>query len=364
MALEGNLTAFGLSEIFQLIAVQQKSGMLSVNSEDRSMVIFFKGGSLVSTRDRRRRSSDPLKDYFTRYGILSQADLMRIMDISAKSKLDMTEVIVSENFLTEEEMRRHYRNQIQEAVHEILTWEQCSYKFIPSQEILDGLKTWGEFGIEGMLMESMRRIDEFPEMLKVFPDPSMVILRTDKEAPEDLAPNEKTILDLLSEERTLNYLISQGKMSSFETYEALKHLKEKELIDTKGDRLVATAKPAAESRTIRQLRRMPRRFIATGFVFLLFSSSLFFGAKTSLRYLKPQADHLQDALHDETLARHRMEEKLRCIIEAYRSEFGSYPRTLAMLSESEFVTEGFIKRLERFSFRYHLTPGVDAYTLL
>ena len=148
MALEGNLTDFGLSEILQLIAVQQKSGMLSITSQDRSMVIFFKNGKIISTRDRRRKSKDPLKDYLTRYGIISRKDLIKIMQISAQSKLDLTDIIVSEKFLSEEEMKKHFRNHIQEAVHEILTWKQCTYKFMPGSDIISSIKNWGEYGIE------------------------------------------------------------------------------------------------------------------------------------------------------------------------------------------------------------------------
>ena len=66
MALEGNLNSFGLSEILQLISVQQKTGMLTVQSEHGNGVMFFRDGQLVSTRDRRRRARDPFKDYVTR----------------------------------------------------------------------------------------------------------------------------------------------------------------------------------------------------------------------------------------------------------------------------------------------------------
>ena len=101
MSLEGNLTAFGLSEILQLIAVQQKSGMLSVRSEERTKVLFFRNGNIMSTRDRRRKTRDPLKDYLTRYGILSREDLIRLTQITAQSKLDLTDIIMSEGFLNE-----------------------------------------------------------------------------------------------------------------------------------------------------------------------------------------------------------------------------------------------------------------------
>ena len=108
MSLEGNLTAFGLSEILQLIAVQQKTGMLSITNQDRSNVLFFRQGCIISTRDRRRKSKDPLKDYLTRYGILTRENLIRITQLGAQAKLDMTEVIMSEKLLNQEEMKLHY----------------------------------------------------------------------------------------------------------------------------------------------------------------------------------------------------------------------------------------------------------------
>ncbi len=59
MALEGNLSDFGLEEILQLIAVQQKSGFL-ILKQDQEMVFYFDRGTLVSTRDRRGPGNDPL----------------------------------------------------------------------------------------------------------------------------------------------------------------------------------------------------------------------------------------------------------------------------------------------------------------
>jgi len=48
MALQGNLDDFSLPEILQLIAVQQKSGVLKLTSGSDVAVIFFDGGRVVS----------------------------------------------------------------------------------------------------------------------------------------------------------------------------------------------------------------------------------------------------------------------------------------------------------------------------
>ena len=86
MALEGNAKDFGLSEIFQLIAIQKKSGVLTITGED-TMAIFFRDGKLISTRDRRNKTRDPLKDYLLRYGFIGRDDMNRAQQIQAETNM-------------------------------------------------------------------------------------------------------------------------------------------------------------------------------------------------------------------------------------------------------------------------------------
>ncbi|MGH7947603.1 MAG: DUF4388 domain-containing protein, partial [Candidatus Binataceae bacterium] len=165
MALEGNLTSFKIEEILQLIAVQQKTGMLSVAASDKSAVLFFHDGKIISTRDRRSKTRDPFREYLMRYGCLGREDLTRITQMIAQSKLDLVDILQSEGFFDEKALGRHWRNHIQETLHDVLTWDQCTYKFISGEEVVGGVKTFGEFSVEPLLMESMRRIDEFPALL-------------------------------------------------------------------------------------------------------------------------------------------------------------------------------------------------------
>ena len=366
MSLEGNLSAFGISEILQLVAVQQKSGMLSISSRDRSSVLFFKDGMMVSTRDRRRRNQDPLKDYLVRYGIISREDLLRLTNLSQQSKLDLTEVIVSEGVLDEDEMRLHYRNQIQEAVHEVLTWEQCSYKFVPGTAVIDGLKSWGEFQIESMLMESMRRIDEFPAMVELYPTPSIVVARSgaleDLDEDVKLTTNERTVFALLDKERTISHLISVARMPKYETYEALKHLHDKGLVAATNDDEVNAV---TELKSREAKRKGPRRnplpvILAVG----VFAASLAWGANdVYMRARQMLTSGMGTTTHGE-VARNRVESKLRWTLEAYRAEYGEYPASLDGLSLDGVVSQRLVDRAKDLDFRYHLTEGGRSYTLL
>jgi hypothetical protein len=228
MALEGNLTAFGISEILQLIAIQQKTGMLTVTNVDGTTVMFFRGGEIVSTRDRRRKARDSFKDYLTRYGVIERDQLVRVTQLSVQSKLDITEVLTSEGLFDPEELLKHWHKQILEVMHDVLTWEEGTYKFVTSGEVVAGIPSPGSFGLEALMMESMRRIDEFPQMLDMFPSEKIVFSRGDDPTPdEELTENERAILSALDKPTSLQDLVARGKMPVFEVYEALKLLRDK-----------------------------------------------------------------------------------------------------------------------------------------
>jgi hypothetical protein len=364
MSLEGNLTAFGLSEILQLIAVQQKSGMLSITSEDRSKVLFFRDGNIISTRDRRRNTRDPLRDYLTRYGIISREDLIRLTNISTESKLDLTEIIVSEGVLSEEQMKKHFRDHIQEETHEVLTWEQCSYKFIPGNDIIDGIKVWDEFNIEGMLMESMRRIDEFPQSLEILPDLGARISRIRKpNKDEELTRNENAILELLDEERTLSYLIGRAKVPQYETYEAVRYLFDKELVEIVLEESTGTT-GTAPSRARRRRARSRRNLLPFAVSLVLFAGALAVGANRTMPYLEGVVTGGRARSVETPSGRSRTEATLRWTLEAYYAKNGEYPSALSGLVESGLASDTFLRTVDGYSIRYHLTADGQRYTLL
>lgn len=365
MSLEGNLTAFGLSEILQLIAVQQKSGMLAIMSQERARVLFFRDGHIISTRDRRRKTRDPLKDYLTRYGILSRDDLMRLTQVSQQSKLDLTEIIVSEGLMDEEAMRLHFRNHIQEEVHEILTWEQCSYKFIPGNDIIAGIKSWGDHSIEGMLMESMRRIDEFPQALKLLPDLATRVWRDGKPSDDKpLTSNETTMLRLLNKERTLSYLIGHAKIPKYETYEALRHLHEKQLVKIEAGETLEHFDSESRGRSKKRRRGPVKSVVPLLAACAVFLVALFWGVKNTIPQLKDMTIRSGTPAIQSSIARDRAENRLRWMLESYYARHGRYPATLAQLAKAGLSDESFLRKVESHSLRYRLTADGQRYRLL
>lgn len=368
MSLEGNLTSFGLSEIIQLIAVQQKTGMLSVTRQSSSMKIFFREGRIISTRDRRKGAADPLKEYLTRYGIISREGAARLTELSAGSKLDITDVILSEGLLTEEELQRHCRNHIQETVYDILTWEQCSYKFIAGPQVTDGVRVLADMAVEGCLMESMRWIDEFPLMLEEFPHGEMTVRRKPGALAEDaLSRVETAVFEMITGERTIDDLIAHSKVPRFETFETLRQLKERGLIDVEDH---APPEPDRdEVQTVPARRRARRRKNPVPLVtaIVVFIACGVWGARDILPFRHQNAGGAEGRNARASVLsaeRGRIGEGLQWCLEVYKAKYGSYPEDLSILKDAKIGPDSFFQRVSEHSFRYHLTPGGDAYILL
>ena len=225
MALSGNLDDFSLPEILQLIAVQQKSGVLKLTAGDDVAVIFFEGGKIVSTRDRRRNARDPLKPFLVRTGRLTPAQLKQIETIEAESRRELTDILLTGNYLNHEDLAEALEQQIQDTLHQLLTWKTGSYHFSGDSRTVPKFAVNVRLHTEGLLMESMRRIDEFIRYRETLSSPAMVLRpKALATPPKDMSPQEQRILPLVDGLRPLRDILAQSRLVEFEAYEALQHL--------------------------------------------------------------------------------------------------------------------------------------------
>ena len=225
MALQGNLDDFSLPEILQLIAVQQKSGVLKLTSGEEVAVIFFESGRVVSTRDRRRNARDPLKTFLTVTGQITEAQLRQIETIESESRRELTDILLSGNYMTAEALAHALEHQIQDTMHHLLTWKQGAYHFSGDARTVPKFAANVRLNTEGLLMESMRRMDEIVRYRETLSSPAMV-LRPKALAmpPKEMTAAEQRVLPLVDGLRPLRDIVAQSRLVEFEVYEALYHL--------------------------------------------------------------------------------------------------------------------------------------------
>ena len=339
MALQGNLDDFSLPEILQLIAVQQKSGVLKLTSGDDVAVVFFESGRIVSTRDRRRHARDPLKPFLVQTGRLTEPQLRQIETIEAESRRELTDVLLSGSYLSSEELQHAVEEQIQDTLHQLLTWKTGSYHFSGDARTVPKFAVNVRLNTEGLLMESMRRMDELARYRETLTSPAMVLRpRALAMPPKDMTSQEQRVLPLVDGLRPLRDIGAQSKLVEFEVYEALHHLLELGVIEISLGAAPPKVTPLAEERA----REEPAGSGAGLWIgALLCVVSLGAGLFLSPRVLQ-QAERASTALRPTAPAEQSVVDeasRITLALELYHSARGRYPASLEELADARLLTE-------------------------
>lgn len=343
MALQGNLDDFSLPEILQLIAVQQKSGVLKLTAGDEVAVIFFEGGKVVSTRDRRRNAKDPLKPFLVKTGRITEPQLRQVETIEAESRRELTDILLSGNYLTGEQLTHSVEEQIQDTLHQLLTWKTGAYHFSGDARTVPKFAVNVRMNTEGLLMESMRRIDELTRYKEELSSPAMV-LRPKALAvpPKEMTDAERRVLPLIDGLRPIRDIIAQSKLVEFEVYEALHHLLEQGVVEISLSAAPPKVTPIPTATAPRATQAKGGLALAVGMLVLMLSLGLgLYGAPALLAPVERSATPTQWAPPE--IAGVDDAARVTVALETYRVLRGRYPNELATLVRAGLISDATAK---------------------
>src|SRR5712691_4455400 len=204
MPIEGPLRELGIHDVFQLLDLSRKTGVLRVTSELRhnAGTISFEGGAIIFAEI--RSNPHPLGALLLRTGKITEADLERARDMQERQGdgRRLGEILVSLGALTPRELERQVRFQIEEVVFEDMSWREGYFSFsegTPTELPTDAVV---RIPTEALLMEGARRIDEWSRIEGRIPHLGVVpMLAPPQEASEgelDLLPPEWEMLAMIN----------------------------------------------------------------------------------------------------------------------------------------------------------------------
>jgi hypothetical protein len=225
MAIEGPLKELSIHDVFQLLDLSKKTGILRVASDLRqnSGTMYFEDGVVVGAEI--RSNPHPLGRLLTRAGRVSDQDLTRARALqTAGDPRRLGEILVSQGLLQLRDLNRYVRLQIEEVVFELVGWSEGYFSFEEGKR--------GDWPTEAdtrvptgqLLMEAARRTDEWSRIEKKITHLGLVPRLTpvvDTAAPLDLLPPEWEILTIIDGERSVRELASAIGRPEFEVARTL-----------------------------------------------------------------------------------------------------------------------------------------------
>lgn len=159
MPFQGSLRDFGIVEILQLLAAQEKTGTLRVNGDLGQHALVFDAGQIISAWDPHAASRDPFREFLVRREIVPRDAMRRVLKAETTSPHSFAEILLRLRIVDHEEIQEAFAEHVQERVEDLIGWRNGSFEFFQQESVVPYapgilMKT------EGLLMEAARRADE------------------------------------------------------------------------------------------------------------------------------------------------------------------------------------------------------------
>jgi tetratricopeptide (TPR) repeat protein len=221
MALEGPLKEFHIQDVFQLLDLGRKSGVLRVTSELRqttASVSFDRGGVVAASLG---KNPQRFGARLVRLSKISAKDLDRALAMQEKGDTRrLGDILVAIGAIARRELDRQLKAQIEETILDLLGWTEGQFRFEEAALSEAVVESPIRIPTEGLLMESARRLDEWSRIESKVPHLRVVPKLPPTDAPSsgrlDLVPFEWEVLAAVDGQRDLHALADALGKSEFD----------------------------------------------------------------------------------------------------------------------------------------------------
>jgi tetratricopeptide (TPR) repeat protein len=220
MAIEGPLKELHIHDVFQLLDLGRKTGVLCVTSELRqnSGMVYFERGAVVAAEI--RSNPHPLGTLLLRAGKIAEADLARARALQgAGDGRRLGDILVDLGAMNRRELERLVRQQVQEVIFELMNWSEGYFSFEETTGPRAGAEASVRIPTESLLMEAARRIDEWSRIETRVPHLGVVPRLADVDSQHgmlDLTPFEWEVIAAVDGARDLRAIAEELGRAEFE----------------------------------------------------------------------------------------------------------------------------------------------------
>jgi hypothetical protein len=361
VALEGTLRDFSLADIFQLISLQRKTGVLSLRSSEDVVTISFLEGRVVGSDSLNKRLEDRLGQVLLRTHRVSRDDLEAALREQMETLERLGHILIRRGVLSKKELRYSLEQQILQVIFRVFRWQDGEYHFSQETSVDFDAELVNPMGAESILMEGARMLDEWPIIEKRIPHRAMLFVVTPAAAHVEvvdahfeeefsildldatpapleprtgdclrISPLERDVLALVDGRNTVEEIVQSSSASEFETYKALYGLLNRGLI--------RDALREEIARMLRQSDLVELPPATRGFpipplffvVMLMLAASLFLMVRNPANPILGPTTHMQTLRLGSTLSWARLYGIWQAL-EARTLLAGDYPESLAEL---------------------------------
>ena len=232
MEMEGSIQEFSVPEILQFLSLHEADGVLKLKSGREEVHFGFKRGKITDALHKGEKLFHSISEYVQRTGLIPPDTFNKYMERAKEAGLSFLEIVEKGDFLSKKNIEDIIAFKIQETTCEVLTWNDGRYSFEAGKKLYQHSAFSVEIEPNTLVMEGIRRIDEWPLIEQALPDENITLRKLEKpEIDVEIGEDEKITLEKITDDITLHELVGISGIGKFRTYNSVYKLSEIGLIE-------------------------------------------------------------------------------------------------------------------------------------
>jgi outer membrane protein assembly factor BamB/tetratricopeptide (TPR) repeat protein len=228
MALRGDLASVDLAQVFQMLALNKKVGLLSIHSAKLWKVLYFDQRG-VTAHHNVHTVLDRVVAAFVRTGRLSEEAVDEVRDHAVRMAQPLSDSLLAGGYLDEAELDEQYRVELEEEIYDLFFCNEAKFEFHENTKKLEGRDgTVDErffFNCDSIIMEAARRIDEWAYISERIPSTAEILVATaDLVTADDFGNDGPAIFELLDGRRNVARIVEITGLTTFLVCKTLSQL--------------------------------------------------------------------------------------------------------------------------------------------
>lgn len=253
VVLAGDCGAFHLADLIAFLGQSRWSGVLRVTAPSGERSLLLKDGDVRSAAS--DSSGDRIGEVMVRMGYVTRAALEKVLAEAPPSRIG--KALVERGLLKAHDLYKCLNEQISEIFHGIMLSKEGAFALI-DQEIDEKALTHNlSLSMNGLLMDSIRKIDELAQFRKRIPHGRMYVLP--KRPPDEkLEPEEEAVFAHVDGQRSVIEVGQLARFSEFDATRIVHRLMEMGLVKV-SEAATTTPAPVSSSSSVHAVAPPPRK---------------------------------------------------------------------------------------------------------
>lgn len=218
----GDLRDYNIARILIGLNRERATGTLSVATSLFTKKTYLKDGNVIFASS--SFEDDRLGEMLVKAGKISMEQYDKSVELLKTTGKRQGAILVDLGYITPKDLFWGVKYQVKEIIYSLFQIEEGTYEFIGGALPLDEVITL-KIGMENLIYEGVQRITNWTRIRRELPDVNTVFSLNEDPSGIfkgiDLRSQDRTILSLVDGRRTMNQLIEEARMNSFDVMKTL-----------------------------------------------------------------------------------------------------------------------------------------------